>query len=73
MTEFISTLPDWNAFAECSLAGKRLTREEARTVLNAPDVVLLDQLAAAYRVRHHYWVNRVRLHYLLNAQSVLCP
>lgn len=73
MTKFLSNLPDWNAFAERSLAGDRLTREEAREVLCAPDVVLLDQLAAAYRVRHHYWGNRVRLHYLLNAQSGLCP
>jgi biotin synthase len=30
------------------------------------------QLAAAYRVRERYWGNRVRLHFLLNAQSGLC-
>ena len=24
-------------------------------------------------MRHHYWSNRVRLHFLLNAQSGLCP
>src|SRR4029453_16626969 len=42
-------------------------------VLDAPDEALLDQLAAAYRVRRHYWGNRVRLHFLMNAQSGLCP
>jgi biotin synthase len=42
-------------------------------VLAAPDDVLLEQLAAAYRVRRHFWGNRVRLHFLLNAQSGLCP
>lgn len=66
-------LPNWNEFADRSLAGELLTREQARAVLRAPDEVLLDQLAAAYRVRRHYWGNRVRLHFLLNAQSGLCP
>ncbi|HEY9632107.1 MAG TPA: biotin synthase BioB [Coleofasciculaceae cyanobacterium] len=73
MTEFLSNLPNWNALAEHSLAGEQLTREEAQAVLRAPDVALLDQLAAAYRVRYHHWGNRVRLHFLLNAQSGLCP
>jgi len=66
-------LPNWNLLASRSLSGELLTREEAHAVLLAPDTVLLEQLAAAYRVRHHYWGNRVRLHFLLNAQSGLCP
>lgn len=66
-------MPNWNEFAQRSLAGELLTREEAVAVLQAPDEELLDQLAAAYRVRRHYWGNRVRLHFLLNAQSGLCP
>lgn len=66
-------LPNWNQLAERSLAGKLINYEEALAVLQAPDEVLLDQLAAAYRVRRHYWGNRVRLHFLLNAQSGLCP
>ena len=65
--------PDWNALADRSLAGGVLTRDEARAVLSAPDALLLDQLAAAYRVRRAAWGNRVRLHFLLNAQSGLCP
>lgn len=66
-------MPNWNTFADRSLAGEILSRDDARTVLSAPDDVLLDQLAAAYRVRRHYFGNRVRLHFLLNAQSGLCP
>ena len=66
-------LPNWNDLADDALAGKCLSREESLAVLRAPDEVLLEQLNAAYRVRHHYWGNRVRLHYLLNAQSGLCP
>jgi biotin synthase len=63
---------EWNRLAEQSLAGELLSREDAHAVLTAPDSKLLLQLAAAYRVRHHYWGNRVRLHFLLNAQSGLC-
>lgn len=66
-------LPDWNRLADRALKGEVLTRNEARAVLAAPDAVILDQLAAAYRVRRHHWGNRVRLHFLLNAQSGLCP
>ncbi|MBE9127630.1 MULTISPECIES: biotin synthase BioB [unclassified Coleofasciculus] len=73
MLESLVAPPPWNPLADRSLAGELLTREEALAVLRAPDEVLLDQLAAAYRVRRHYWGNRVRLHFLLNAQSGLCP
>src|SRR5690348_13100806 len=64
---------DWDALATQALAGQVVRREDARAVLRAPDEELLAQLAAAYRVRRHYWQNRVRLHFLLNAQSGLCP
>jgi biotin synthase len=66
-------LPDWNALADRALAGELITRDEARAVLRAPDTALLEQLAAAYRVRRHFYGNRVRLHFLCNAQSGLCP
>lgn len=66
-------LPNWNQVADRSLSGAVLSREESFAVLNAPDVVILEQLAAAYRVRYHSFGNRVRLHFLLNAQSGLCP
>jgi biotin synthase len=65
--------PDWSEFASRSLAGDMLTREESRAVLASSDESLLDMLAGAYRVRRHYWGNRVRLHFLCNAQSGLCP
>src|SRR6476646_9725417 len=65
-------MSNWNALADQALAGTLISRDDARAVLAAPDDALLEQLAAAYRVRRHYWVNRVRLHFLLNAQSGLC-
>jgi biotin synthase len=64
---------DWQKLADCSLAGETLSRADAHAVLGARDDALLDQLAAAYRVRRATWGNRVRLHFLLNAQSGLCP
>ena len=62
-----------NQLAAKSLAGELLDRQTAIAVLQSSDEILLDLLAAAYRVRRHYWGNRVRLHFLLNAQSGLCP
>jgi biotin synthase len=69
----LATITDWQDLAGRALTGELITRDEARAVLAAPDDALLDQLAAAYRVRRHYFGNRVRLHFLLNAQSGLCP
>lgn len=64
---------DWSRLADKALQGTALTHTESLAVLKAPDVEVLDQMAAAYKVRRHYWGNRVRLHFLLNAQSGLCP
>jgi len=66
------TAPPWFEFADRSLRGARLSRVEARSVLRSADEDLLELLAAAFRVRRHFWGNRVRLHFLCNAQSGLC-
>ena len=63
----------WQELADRSLAGQIIPRDAAHAVLTAPDEEILDQLSAAYRVRRRFWGNRVRLHFLLNAQSGLCP
>jgi biotin synthase len=64
---------DWFRLADHALAGDLIDRADARAVLASSDDDLLEVLAAAYRVRRHHWGNRVRLHFLLNAQSGLCP
>jgi biotin synthase len=69
----VLTSVSWNDLADQALAGDVIDRDAALAVLRAPDTALLEQLAAAYRVRRHYFGNRVRLHFLLNAQSGLCP
>jgi biotin synthase len=68
----MTELTNFNELAELSLAGELIDRAVAKSFLQASDTVLLEQLAAAYRVRYRYWSNRVRLHFLLNAQSGLC-
>jgi len=49
-----------------------LTHSEALAVLRCPDEELLDLLAAAYRVRHRWFGNRVNLNFLINAKSGHC-
>lgn len=73
LTASMNSVTDWMHLAEIALAGDLISREAAHAVLTAEDDQLLEQLAAVYRVRRYYWGNRVRLHFLLNAQSGLCP
>lgn len=72
-TQLIASPTNWQTLADQALAGEVISRDQAHAVLTANDTELLDQLAAAYRVRRQFWGNRVRLHFLLNAQSGLCP
>ncbi|MCB7135341.1 biotin synthase BioB [Cellulosimicrobium marinum] len=47
--------------------------ENLLAVLRTPDEALLDVVAAAARVRRHRFGTRVRLAYLVNLRSGLCP
>ncbi|WP_037761807.1 biotin synthase BioB [Streptomyces sp. FXJ7.023] len=49
------------------------TREEALAVLASSDEDLLDVVAAAGKVRRHWFGRRVKLNYLVNLKSGLCP
>jgi biotin synthase len=64
---------DWNLLADRVLEGHRLSREEARAVLHAPDDDLLLLMHAAFRVRKHHHGREVRIHVLRNAKSGACP
>jgi biotin synthase len=63
----------WHSLAKRVLDGHELSRDEAIEVLQAPDVELLDLVAACYRIRHRHWGNTVQLYFLMNAKSGLCP
>ncbi|MGH3940462.1 MAG: biotin synthase BioB [Pseudonocardiaceae bacterium] len=56
-----------------ALNGQVPTHDEALTVLRSADDDLLDVIAAAFRVRRHYFGNRVKLNFLVNLKSGLCP
>jgi biotin synthase len=61
-----------------SIADKALdrvlpARSEALAVLASGDDELLDVVVAAFRVRRHYFGRRVKLNYLVNIKSGLCP
>ncbi|OGR83919.1 MAG: biotin synthase BioB [Elusimicrobia bacterium RIFCSPLOWO2_01_FULL_54_10] len=64
---------DWMKLAEKSLAGTALTEAEARSVLRSPDDDLLPLVHAAFQVRQSSFGKRVKLNFLLNAKSGLCP
>jgi biotin synthase len=64
---------DYDKLADKSLRGELLAREEMQAVLDAPEARMPDLLAAAFKVRRHYFGKRVQLHMLMNAKSGLCP
>ena len=62
----------WNCLASRVLEGQCLSADEGLAVLRSDDGELLDLLAAAYRVRHRWFGNRVHLNFLVNAKSGHC-
>ncbi|MCG5215307.1 biotin synthase BioB [Streptosporangium sp. KLBMP 9127] len=65
--ELLSTLVDKGC------RGELPTREEALAVLATSDDDLLDVVAAAGKVRRRWFGRRVKLNYLVNLKSGLCP
>src|SRR5271156_5889910 len=59
--------------AEKSLARELPTRDDALKVLTSSDDELMDVVAAAFKVRLRYFGRRVKLNYLVNIKSGLCP
>ncbi|MFG2301988.1 biotin synthase BioB [Actinacidiphila glaucinigra] len=62
-----------NALVEKGLRRELPTREEALAVLATSDDELLDVVAAAGKVRRAWFGRRVKLNYLVNLKSGLCP
>lgn len=63
----------YHELASRALADEIPGREEALSVLDAPDEDILQLLDAAFRVRRAYFGKKVQLHYLINAKSGICP
>ncbi|HYZ53539.1 MAG TPA: biotin synthase BioB [Streptosporangiaceae bacterium] len=62
-----------DALAAKALDRELPTRDEALAVLTSNDDELLDVVAAAFRVRQRYFGRRVKLNFLVNIKSGLCP
>jgi biotin synthase len=62
-----------NTLVDKGLRRETPTRDEALAVLATSDDDLLDVVAAAGRVRRHWFGRRVKLNYLVNLKSGLCP
>ncbi|GAB2812583.1 biotin synthase BioB [Streptomyces daliensis] len=62
-----------NTLVDKGLRRELPTREEALAVLETSDDELLDVVAAAGKVRRQWFGRRVKLNYLVNLKSGLCP
>ena len=64
---------DWFELSERLLDGGRLSRAQARAVLSAADVDLLEVVAAGGQLRRAHFGDWVKVNYLVNLKSGLCP
>ncbi len=68
-----ATTDRYQRLADEVLAGNAISRQDALSILQAPDIDLLAILAAGFRIRHQHFGKSVQLYFLMNAKSGLCP
>lgn len=61
------------SLAERVLSGTSATASDARAILSSPNEDLLDLVAAAARLRREHFGKRIKINYLVNLKSGLCP
>lgn len=66
-------MTDFSAIADRVLTGEPATRSEALAALAATDAQTFALVDAAARLRRHYFGNTVKVNYLVNLKSGLCP
>src|SRR4051794_2011351 len=66
-------MPRFDDLTDAVLAGTPATRDDARDVLRSTDDELLELVAAAARLRRKHFGNTVKVNYLVNLKSGLCP
>lgn len=64
---------DWFDLGDRQLAGDRLSRADARALLSVADADLLEVVAAGGRLRRAHFGDWVKVNYLVNLKSGLCP
>ncbi|MGN0099675.1 MAG: biotin synthase BioB [Dietzia sp.] len=68
-----TTTPRWHELADHVLGGGAITAADALAVLDSPDSELMEVVAAASRLRFAHFGNTVKVNYLVNLKSGLCP
>lgn len=63
----------WQTLEQKSLKNESLTESEALAVLQSSDAELMEVVTAAHNVRQKFFGKRVKLNYLVNVKSGLCP
>jgi biotin synthase len=63
----------YQRLADDVLSGGAISREDAMSILEAPDIDVLSILAAGFRIRQRYFGLSVQLYFLMSAKSGLCP
>jgi biotin synthase len=66
-------MSELDAIAAAAIEGMPPSREGALALLCDDGELLMDVVAAAGRVRHRFFGNRVRLNFLINMKSGACP
>lgn len=61
-----------NGWVDDALAGNYLPKSDAMSILTDPSLVTLGLVNAVYRIRYHYWQNRVSIHIINNIQNGGC-
>lgn len=64
---------NWIHIADKQLNGSLLSREDARAIMDAPDAAVVELVAAGASLRRAHFGNWVKLNYLVNLKSGLCP
>ncbi|MFZ0384772.1 MAG: biotin synthase BioB [Solirubrobacteraceae bacterium] len=64
---------DWFDLAQQQLEGGTLSREDARAIVAGPDDEVMALVAAAGRLRREHFGDLVKVNYLVNLKSGLCP
>ena len=64
---------DWSAVAGDVLAGAALSRQQALALLRATDADTPAIVAAAHAIRRHHFANTVKVNFLVNIKSGICP
>ena len=64
---------NFSEIADRAVAGTPASADEALSILRSDDSQLLDLVAAAGRVRRHHFGMKIKVNYLVNLKSGLCP